>query len=206
MSLSAYDSVSAWINQLKASNQEAAAQRLYERYFERLLKLARRKWAGAPRRAADEEDVVLSALDSFCRGAKLGRFPRLADRNDLWQLLLVITERKVIDLGQRERCPKRGGGKVHGEDALAQTASASGPAGLDRLAGREPAPDEVVQMAEELERLLERLGDAKLRLIAERRLAGYLEDEIAAELACDVRTVQRKLRLIRRIWGAGEQP
>ena len=36
-------------------------------------------------RLADEEDVALSAFDSFCRGAEQGRFPRLDDRDDLWQ-------------------------------------------------------------------------------------------------------------------------
>ena len=46
------------------------------------------------RRAADEEDVALSAFDSFCRGAEQGRFPQLDGRDDLWHLLVVITVRK----------------------------------------------------------------------------------------------------------------
>jgi len=69
-------SVSHWIGQLKAGNH-AAAQELWEDYFQRLVRLARRKLRGRSRRAADEEDVALSAFDSFCRGAALGRFPRL---------------------------------------------------------------------------------------------------------------------------------
>jgi hypothetical protein len=55
---------------------------------------ARHKLRGVPRRAADEEDVALSAFDNFCRAAEHGRFPDLADRDDLWQLLLVLTDRK----------------------------------------------------------------------------------------------------------------
>ena len=83
-------SVSHWIVQLKAGNQ-AAAQELWEDYFQRLVRLARRRLRGRSRRAADEEDVALSAFDSFCRGAEQGRFPRLTDRDNLWRLLVVIT-------------------------------------------------------------------------------------------------------------------
>ena len=67
-------SVTHWINQLKAGDPDAA-QKLWERYFRRLVSLARKK-----RRAADEEDVALSAFDSFCRGAEQDRCHRGAAR------------------------------------------------------------------------------------------------------------------------------
>ena len=67
-------SVTQWIDRLKAGDPDAA-QELWERYFRRLVGLARKKLRAAPRRAADEEDVALSAFDSFCRGAEQGRFP-----------------------------------------------------------------------------------------------------------------------------------
>src|SRR5438874_10540817 len=110
-------SVTRWLHELVAGDQ-AAAQELWNRYFQRLVGLARAKLRGAPRRAADEEDVALSAFDSFCRGVGRGAFPRLADSNDLWQLLLVITERKAYDLLARERAQKRGGDRVRDEAAL----------------------------------------------------------------------------------------
>src|SRR6516164_6398408 len=94
-------SVTPWIDRLKAGDPDAA-QKLWERYFRRLLGLARRKLGAAPRRAADEEDVALSAFDSFCRAAEQGRFPRLSDRSDLWQLLVLLTARKAFDLAQHE--------------------------------------------------------------------------------------------------------
>src|SRR5262245_44675075 len=78
---------SCWIAQLKAGDA-AAAQRLWEGYYRRMVGLARAKLRSVPRAAADEEDVALSAFDSFCQGAEGGRFPRLGDRDDLWQLLL----------------------------------------------------------------------------------------------------------------------
>src|ERR1700730_12791590 len=94
-------SISHWIGQLQ-SGDPAAAQQLWEHYFRRLLARARKRLKGRPLRGADEEDVALSAFDSFCRGAEQGRFPQLVDRDDLWRLLLVITERKAIDAVNHE--------------------------------------------------------------------------------------------------------
>src|SRR5262249_10020181 len=107
--MSSAGSVTAWIGALKAGDH-AAAQRLWERYYEQLVRLAREKLGGARQRAADEEDVVQSALDSFYRSAAQGRFPQLRDRDNLWPLLIVITERKAFDLLQHERRKKRGRG------------------------------------------------------------------------------------------------
>src|SRR5437879_3756504 len=39
---------------------------------------------------AVESRLSISAFDSFCRAAAHGRFPRLLDRQDLWQLLVLI--------------------------------------------------------------------------------------------------------------------
>jgi len=36
--------------------------------------------------------VALSAFDSFCRAVDQGRFPRLNDRHDLWQILMLIAD------------------------------------------------------------------------------------------------------------------
>src|SRR6516225_8646759 len=106
-------SVTRWIGDLKGGG-ESAAQHLWERYFHRLVHLARARLRSGRRTGAveDEEDAALSAFDSFCRGAALGRFPQLADREDLWRLLVVITARKAADQKEREGRIKRGGGKV----------------------------------------------------------------------------------------------
>ncbi len=106
MPMSAEGSVSNWIGQLKAGDREAI-QQLWERYAQRLVALARARLGGAPRRAADEEDVALSAFHSFCRAAERGRFPRLLDRDNLWRLLVVLTSRKASHLVRHERRQKR---------------------------------------------------------------------------------------------------
>ena len=58
---------SAWIDRLKQGDP-ASAEEIWKRYYERLVRLARQKLLAGKRRAADEEDIVLSAFDSFFRG------------------------------------------------------------------------------------------------------------------------------------------
>ena len=65
-------SVTLWLGQLKAGDP-AAARRLWESYFSRLVAVARRQLRSVPRAAKDEEDVALSAFDSFCRAAGEGQ-------------------------------------------------------------------------------------------------------------------------------------
>ena len=199
------ESVSQWLSLLQSDGDAAAAQRLWERYFHRLVGLARVKLQGQPRRAADEEDVALSAFANFCRAAEAGRFPRLADRHDLWRLLVTLTERKAYNLVRDERRQKRGGGAVLGEAGLLRPDDSS-PAGLDQFAGREPTPEFAAEVAEASRLLLGRLGNADLQAIAVWKMEGDTVPQIAARLGCALSTVERRLRLIRQIWESEEAP
>ena len=187
-------SITRWIGRLK-SGDALAAQKLWEAYFERMVRLARQRLEAAPRRAADEEDVALSAFHSLCRGAQEGRFSLLADRSNLWSLLVAITAHKCVDLVRRENRAKR-----RGAEAL--------PA-FDELISREPTPEFAAEVADQLDRLLALLdatGDADLRPIALAKMQGESPPEIAARLGCARRTVERKLQVIVRVWereGAG---
>src|SRR5262249_60776709 len=96
------DSVTVWINQGKEGEREGV-RRLLERYFQRLVQLARSRFQGRPGLAGYDEDVALSAFNSLCLGAEHGRFRELSDRDDLRALLAVITLRKAIDLQRRNR-------------------------------------------------------------------------------------------------------
>jgi DNA-directed RNA polymerase specialized sigma24 family protein len=191
-------SVTHWLSLLQAGDT-AAAQPLWERYFRRLVGLARARLQDAPRRAADEEDVALSAFDSFCRAAARGRFPRLADREDLWRILVVITARKALHLVRDERRQKRGGGRVVTEADL-YDAGGGEEAGLARVIGAEPTPDFVAQLIEEYRRLLGMLDDEQLRALAQAWLEGCTAEELARRFACAPRSIGRKLLRIRRIW------
>lgn len=196
------ESVTFWLSQLQGGDP-AAAQPLWERYFHRLVGLARARLQGHPRRADDEEDVALSVFRRLCDGAARGRFPRLDDREDLWRLLVTMTERKAYNLMRDERRLKRGGGAVVSAGVLVG-AGDSGPGGLDQFAGREPTPEFAAQVAEEYRRLLDRLGDAELQSIAVWKMEGDTAPDIAARLGCALSTVERRLRLIRQIWESDE--
>ena len=196
--MSSSGSVTAWIDQLRAGDR-AAAQRLWQGYFHRLVGLARKKLRRSPRGMADEEDVALSAFDSFIRGAEKGRFPQLADRGDLLHLLLVITERKAVDHVNHERRAKRGGGNVRHEGSLAGDSSLTAP--FDHVASPEPTPELAAQFADECRRLLDALDDGRLRAVAVAKMEGCTNEEIAKRLKCSVPTIERKLGRIRTVWG-----
>ena len=55
------NSVSRWIPGLKLYDDEAT-QKLWDYFSDRLVALARRKLGNAPKRMADEEDIVLQLL------------------------------------------------------------------------------------------------------------------------------------------------
>jgi DNA-directed RNA polymerase specialized sigma24 family protein len=205
MSLMDKGSVTHWIGDLRSTG-DAAAQHLWERYFDRLVRLARgklraRAGGGA---AEDAEDAALSAFDSFCRGAAQGRYPRLADRDDLWRLLVVITIRKALDQIRRRNATKRGAGRTVGEADLANGNGSELGEALDGFAGREPSPELAVLVADEYQRLRSRLGNDSLRLVLDLRLEGYSREEIAARMGSTLKTVTRKLRVIRTVWLEGE--
>jgi DNA-directed RNA polymerase specialized sigma24 family protein len=199
MDVADHGSVTRWIDALRRGDEEAARQ-LWRRYFEALVRLARPRIRAQARGAADEEDVALSAFDSFYAGMARGRYPDVADRDDLWRLLVTIAARKASDHNRWESRQKRGGGHVLRESALV----ADGGPGDDlaEVVGTEPTPEFAALVAEEYRRLLEALGDEELRRIATWKLEGHTDAEIAARLGCALRTVARRLELIRTLWRA----
>ena len=183
------DPVTVWLGRLRAGDA-AAVRPLFDRYFRRLVGLARQRLRDAPRRAADEEDVALSAFDSFCRNAEHGRFPDLADRDSLWRLLAAFTLRKAAHHLRDAGRLKRGGG-----------AAADDRSGvLEEALGREPDPGLAAGLAEECDRLLAALDDPELKTVALLRMDGHSVEEVAEQVGCAPRSVKRKLQLIRQIW------
>lgn len=183
------DPVTLWIGQLQGGDQ-AAVRPLWDRYFRRLVGLARKRLRDAPRRITDEEDVALSAFDSFCRNAEAGRFPDLTDRDSLWRLLAAFTVRKaahyIRDAGRQKR-----GGRASTDERIEV---------IEEILGREPDPKMAAEVAEECQRLMTALGDEKLRRVALLRMDGHSIDEVAEQIGWAPRSVKRKLQLIRSIW------
>src|SRR5262249_21890691 len=110
--MSGMTSVTTWLVRLKDGQRDEATRRLWETYFSRLVGRAHGllKSRGLP--GGDAEDVALSAFASFVRAVERGQFPRLDDREDLGQVLLVLAARKAEKVRRREAAERRGGGKV----------------------------------------------------------------------------------------------
>jgi DNA-directed RNA polymerase specialized sigma24 family protein len=189
--MSSEGSVTRWLIPLQGGDPNAV-QQLWQRYFHRLVGLARTRLVGAARRVADEEDVALSAFDSFCRNAEQGRFPDLADRDGLWRLLVVLTARKAGHLRRDQTRLKRGGGGQ----------IEAGPDDRDliqEVLSREPDPAFAALAADQHRHLMGLLND-ELREVAQARLQGESVEEIAAKLGVVARSIKRKLALIRQKW------
>ncbi len=166
-----------------------------------LIVLARAR-LGRVRTVADEDDVVVIAFEKFLRAAKEGRFPKLDDRDDLWQVLVLLTDQVAIDEIRRHLAAKRGGGEIRGESALAagMGSNESVQLGMNGVPGREPTPEFAALAIERYRRLLDALKSDELRDVAIAKMDGHSNEEIAENLNLSLRSIERKLSLIRSIW------
>lgn len=178
-------------------HDEESASLLWNRFFERLTKFAEKKVFPRHARFYDGEDVAASALYAVLDGMKNDRFERPANRDDLWSLLVVVASRKAINKGihldaQRrdDRRTERGGSAFvpHGKGNLAEYLRS------------ENDPAKMYEFEATCKTMLNQLPDDSYRQVALLRMAGYTNVEIAKELDCATRTVERKLVAIRKLW------
>ncbi|MEM7559648.1 MAG: ECF-type sigma factor [Planctomycetota bacterium] len=188
--MSSNDNVTRWIELVKAGDSSAANE-LWQHYSDRLVRAVRAKLYGRERAVSDEEDIVLSVFDSFYDAAQLGRFPDLADRDELWRLLMRMSARKVVDKRRSEGRRRRGGG------FQAFSLDADGEGEMFELTADEPSPEMVLMMEESVEQLFSHLGVGQLRDLAVAKLEGYSNAELAQRFDCSERTIERRLHLIR---------
>ena len=193
------DPITEWIAGLKAGDEAAIAD-LWDRYFERLIQLARQRFGNIPRRVADEEDIAVSVFRCLCAGAERGRLAEISSRDDLWRVLVTMTLRKIIDQQRRLGVQKRGAGKVRGESVFGRESDRQRAAGLQQFGDHLPTPRMMAVIEEEGQRLLDALENETLRQIAIWKLEAFTNDEIADKLGLATRSVERKLERIRGIW------
>lgn len=187
--------VPALLESAQDGDDDAALQ-IWDTYYERLVRYARHRMKGMALRATDEEDVALSALNSFFGGVRDGKLaPK--DANELWKLLATITVRKATAQLRQHHAAKRGGGKVRGDSAFDQNQvrGESSFAGCD-MDSISP------HLGVASEELLAKLRDPDLQRLALLRLSNYTNEEIAQQLDCSVATVKRKVAAIRGLWAA----
>lgn len=193
-------SVTLWIRGLEQQSPESI-ERLWERYYPALVRLAEKRFGSVPRRVSGEEEIASDVLFKLFRGVQEGRISQLQKRTDLWRLLVAITRQAVIDQMRQGQRLKRGGGEIRGESVFMSGTTGSGASpGLDGFGADEPGPDFAVACDEQLRGLLEGLRDPGLAELAGLRLEGYTNEEIASRLNLSLRSVERKLQLIRQRW------
>ncbi|WP_197167777.1 ECF-type sigma factor [Neorhodopirellula pilleata] len=192
-----------WRLRLRDGDSEAT-RRLWDMYFQRMVMLARKQLRGVPGAVRDEEDVALSAFKSFCLGLQRGKYDTEHASTNLWPLLVTITLRKSVDQIRYENRQKR---SPNSEPATSPRRT-TGPVNVEELIGSEPTPEQLALAAESFEKLLKMLdatGDTDLREIAVQSLEGSGPSQIATDLGCSPRTVQRKLKTVSALWESCSQ-
>lgn len=193
------ESVTSQIPALRAGDQNAQTW-IWNRYFNRLISVARSKMVGIRCREADEMDIAITALYDFLKGVTDGSFPRLDDRTDLWQILVMFTGRKAATYRQRHKRQKRGNGAIRWESVFGLRAEGEVWSLISEFVSTDETSESVLELAEQLQIRIELLSDETLKRVAKWKMQGFLNRETAEKLGCQERTVERKLHLIRSIW------
>ena len=178
--------------------RDEAARLVWEYYFRDLLALAQRRLGPQIRRKVDADDILQSVYASICRRQERGTF-ELYDRDDFWKLLVTVTLNKVRNAAKWHQRAKR---DIHREVALAAFEGGPHEAGGLRIQAAGATPDEVLGLAEEVERRIDSLDDPLLKQIVLKKLEGLTNKEIAVHLDYTERTIDRKLAIIRAKWSA----
>ncbi len=188
-------SISIAIIKLEDSD-ESAAQKIWDHFFTRLCKYARTRVYDRHQHIIDAEDVAASAFFALCDGIRNDRFGRVRNRDDLWRLLTVLAANKASSARRAEDAQKRGNGRVLPESCLDENNRV-----LDFMES-DVDPAKEAEFENTLEELVTQLNTrgTKLTEVAMMKLAGYTREEIAEQLDCSVKTVDRKLARIREEW------
>ena len=181
-----------WIAKLK-SGEELAAEKIWQGYFQRVRALAEKKLGSLPQRDRDAEDVALSALNALCVGARDGKFQRLEDSNDLWQILAMITSRKAANAWRRQTNRLEVGESIFGNPLEKDSA------GMNQVSDNRDQQEIEQTLSNVSAELLSGLDD-KQRQVAAYRLQGFSNDEIAEKMNVSIRSVERYLQMIRLQW------
>lgn len=177
-------------------HDENGANRLWERYFERLCAYVESKIFRRHRRLIEADEIASNAFVALFDGIKHNRFDRVRNRDELWQMLTLIAARKSINERRRLDRDRRGGGKVRG-------GSAFGPGGINSVVDflqRDLSPDRCAELQELSSQLLEALPNDDFRQVVIYRMAGYSNREIAEMMECVERTIERRLNQVRQKW------
>jgi DNA-directed RNA polymerase specialized sigma24 family protein len=193
------DELSSSISQLKDVSEQDA-QRIWDEFFPRLKRYAQKHIHNMSLRVFDEEDVALSALNSFFRGRAEGRFNELDGDEEMWRLLVTITARKITAQRRRQLAAKRGGGELRGESVFMGAGDSAIAPGLAQIMDKNQMPESASAIVESCRELLDALPNEQLRTTALMRMEGYSNKEISADLKCSVARTKQRVAQIKKYW------
>ncbi len=179
----------ALANRYQAGDDDAA-KKLFDRYCEQLMRLAKRRIGQRLVSRFDPEDVIQSAFRTFFVHLKDGDFS-FEQEDDLFKLLVRLTVRKTLRRIQYHLAGKR--------NPNVEVAGGGGDGDpFDRVAGHEPTPDVAVAMVDELEDFMKRLKPFE-RSVLELKIQGYTSAEIAEKLNTYDRKVRRVIERVEKV-------
>jgi RNA polymerase sigma-70 factor (ECF subfamily) len=175
---------------LRDGQNEAAAQ-VFNRFANRLIVLARKQLDPQIRQKVDPEDVMQSVFRSFFLRNATGQLGEFDTWDNLWALLVVMTQRKCgrrIDYFHTAR--RDVDREVPAMPPADQSTSDPG------ISAEEPTPLEAAMLTETVEQLMSSL-QGRQRQILTLSLQGCTAAEISTELGCTERTVYRVLERVK---------
>jgi RNA polymerase sigma-70 factor (ECF subfamily) len=186
------------MRRVRAGDEQAATE-LVRRYEPTIRRVVRVRLADAHlQRLFDSMDICQSVFGSFFVRAALGEY-ELATPEDLLNLLVAMSRRKVIDQARRAGAARRDFRRV--KDGAADREKHWASAG--------PSPSQEVAGRELLEEVRRRLSEEERRL-ADKRAAGLNWYEIAEEQGGSPEALRKQLaRAIGRVsqeLGLDEEP
>ena len=177
------------------NGEDWAFTTFFNKHYDELVQFAKKKLGSFPLRTFDEEDLAQSAMKSLFKNLRENRY-EAQDSIELWKILITITKRKLIDRLRKHLAIKHGSGAVRGHSVWGEGGFHEHQDPRQNL-----APDVQVELIETTDLLFQLLEDEKTFTVAQLLLAGYSINDIAEELGCVRRTVERRIAHIRKLWG-----
>jgi RNA polymerase sigma-70 factor (ECF subfamily) len=183
------DSFQSLLDGLQSGQQDASTE-LFERYADRLIRLARGRLNPRMLQKFDAEDVMQSVFRSFfCRNAE-ERFD-IRDWGGMWAILVVMTIRKCNRRVAHLKSAKR---DVTREEARHSDHDSS--AADWQPISREPTPHEAAELTELVQQLMAGLTEQERTILVMKR-QGCTVSEISRETGRSERTIHRNLTKLR---------
>jgi DNA-directed RNA polymerase specialized sigma24 family protein len=173
-----------------------AIQKLVERYFRKLSEYADKKLSRRLRLSEDGEDIAILVLHAIAKNSQLGQFPNLQHREDLWLLMILLTQQQVIERHREAKEIGASGFAIQNMTDLLEKYNCS----LDDFLENDSGRDRFFEIMDCWNELLKTFDDDRSRDIARLKLQGFSNREIASILSLVPKTVDRKVQHIMQRW------